>query len=140
MIGFIAKIKDGLHNLKIVCIDRAYNNLVEERAVAAVAAERIHQQDKHPIDARYALNPLVDPTRTMLANALHYCKDENDNMEKRGEVSWYELIREENLESFAESDIDKAIEEQTQATALNLRYLVWLMKMKDKGVKTLGGV
>jgi hypothetical protein len=86
-----------------------------------VVDEMDRQLILHPVPPTYFLHPITDPTELQIRDASIHAKEENDMAEKKKDHSWYSIIREENMEVFAESENALRRKEAIQCAALYLR-------------------
>ena len=93
-----------------------------------IQAERLRQNEKHPILPPYFLHPKADPLPAAFGYAENKAKEDNDAMEAKGQHSWYGIIREELYEVFSESgdtveSLTKMRAEAVQGAALYVRLI-----------------
>jgi len=86
-----------------------------------VAEERARQNEKHPVNPKYLLNPETDPTVGMIETSLEWRRKDNDAAEEKGEHSYFAIIGEEYREIFTAKTREERHTEIVQAIALLVR-------------------
>ena len=86
-----------------------------------IQAERARQNEKHPVNPKYLLNPDTDPTIGMIETSLEWRRKDNDAAEVKGEHSYFAIIGEEYREIFTAKTREERHIEIVQAIALLVR-------------------
>lgn len=113
-------------SLRAVLADRSPRSSIFHE----INAERERQDAKwgvqeHPMIPEEALRRYFEKT-------ADYCRNNCDKLMKLGEASWYDILREEFYEAFAESDAGRQREELVQVAAVAVEIIEYLDRHKER--------
>lgn len=91
--------------------------------IDSVIAERVRQDEKHPVLPKYILHPTDDPRPSQFKFSKETQQKINDERERESEHSWYGIMNEEDAEIFSAETIEELDAELVQSIALRVRML-----------------
>lgn len=89
--------------------------------IEEIQQERTKALEAHPVNPKYFLSPDTDPTEGMIETSLEWRRKDNDELESKGEHSYFAIIGEEFREIFTAKTRDERHAEIVQVIALLYR-------------------
>jgi hypothetical protein len=92
-----------------------------------IADERARQDTKWGVQNHPFSNETITDISSVLVESF---KQTCEATAKSGTITWYDILAEEFYEAFAETDVDKQIEEMTQVAAVAVAIIESLERKK----------